>query len=102
MKPICKFDITDKGPVQRGENVIDGNILDDRYCIEIVRDIPYKGNLRIFDGLDDFKFLHEEVVSVSFDAIFGPDASDAQEWRNLAIDIVDNNKFIVAQPKTIE
>ena len=102
MKPICKFEIENKGAVKRGENVVEARILDKRYCIEIVRDVAYAGTFRIFDGLDDFKLLHEEPTTVSYDAIFGPDVYDVQEWENLGIDIVDNNKFNVAQPKTIE
>jgi len=102
MKPICKFDITDNGVVQRIGNVVEARILDRRYCTEIVRDVAYAGTFRIFDGLDDFKLLHEEPTTVSYDAIYGPDIADVQEWENLGIDIVDNNKFNVAQPKTIE
>lgn len=102
MKPISKFDINDDGPVKRGENVVEARILDKRYCIEIIRDVAYVGTFRIFDGLDNFKLLHEEPTTVSYDAIFGPDAYDVQEWQNLSLNIVDNNKFNVAQPKTVE
>ena len=93
MKPICKFEIENKGAVQLGTNVVEARVLDKRYGIEIIRDIPYKGKFRIFDGLDDFKLLHEQEVNVSYNAMWGVDIADAQEWANLGIDIVDNNKF---------
>jgi len=97
-KPICEFNINDNSPVNLKAGIVDAFFLDKRWCMEIVRDVAYKGKFRIFDGLNNFQFLHEEPVSVSYDARWGVDIADHQEYQALGIAVVDNKKFNISQP----
>jgi hypothetical protein len=64
-------------------------VLDKRYCTEVIRTRPYYGDLRIFDSQDDYKLIYNEEVVLSFDAKFGPDVSDTYKWCDQVAEFVD-------------
>jgi hypothetical protein len=68
--------------------------LDERWQIEVHRNSPtppsYVGMLHIFDHNNGDKLVHSEPVGLSFEAIWGPDVADVQQWQERAIDFVDN------------
>ena len=60
--------------------------LDERYVVKVVRLAPYQGQLQIWDGGE---VLHTEPVSLSYDALFGPDVGDVYQWQELAVRFID-------------
>lgn len=70
------------------ENQVWEGILDDRYRVTVTRTAPDQGQLKIVDTKDD-TCLHEEEVSLSYDAIFGPDVADVARWQEIAVEVVD-------------
>lgn len=91
ISPLSRFILEDKTHITEfGSGVVWAQVLDCRYCMEVVRTEPYKGEFRVFDGYDDNKLVWKENVSVSYDAIFGVDAGDMEEFKDKGIDIVDN------------
>lgn len=69
--------------------------LDHKYCVRVTRTLPYKGRLTI---TEEEKVLHEQDVGLSYDAIFGPDAADVDEWQNIAMKFVDQKAATVVAP----
>lgn len=61
--------------------------LDSKYDIVVTRTKPYKGLLRVSEG--DTILLEEEVL-LSYDAKFGPDAFDIEDWQNRVIKFIDS------------
>jgi len=65
------------------------NQLDKFYDIVVERTKPYHGRLTLTNP-DTGHILLDEEVTLSYDALFGPDAGDVSVWQQKAIDIVDN------------
>lgn len=61
--------------------------LDDTYICKVTRKGENVGVLTVHDsqGVRLFK----EDVSFSFNAMFGPDASDIENWQSLIVDVID-------------
>lgn len=68
-------------------NIIWEAKLDDKYNIYVERVEPYKGQLVIKEG---DKELTHKFVTIAYDAQFGPDISDVEEWQRVCIDFIDN------------
>lgn len=67
------------------------SVLDDRYRVTVIRTAPYRGTLRIEDREVD-RILHEEEVSLSYAAMFGPDLADVARWQELAMQVIDSGQ----------
>lgn len=46
----------------------------------VERVAPYRGVLKLVRLSNTNKVLREKKVTISYDAIFGPDVADVQEW----------------------
>ena len=68
-------------------NVVWGTQLDKRYNIRVDRTGTYTGTLKIFDGE---KLLKEWPVTLSYQAIFGPDVQDVSDWQAKVVEFVDS------------
>ena len=86
--PVSDFTPESMNETKRNHAVW-AQVLDKRYCTEVIRTRPYYGDLRIFDSQDDYKLIYNEEVVLSFDAKFGPDVSDAYNWEKQVIEFVD-------------
>lgn len=76
--------------IEATANVIWQNRLDNRFDIVVFAAVqPYRGVLVIRDGA---KELRREPVLVSYNAPFGPDAADVDDWMERGISIVDEAK----------
>jgi hypothetical protein len=60
--------------------------LDNKYLVSVQRLARYKGVLEVHE-LD--QLLYAETVTLSFDALFGPDCGDVQHWEEIAIKFID-------------
>lgn len=56
--------------------------LDDRYDVEVRRVEPYRGLLWV---VENYEVVHQEEVTLSGDAEFGPDESDVLRWQLRAL-----------------
>ncbi len=62
------------------------SLLDRRYTVRVIRTESYSGQLIIsYSG----QILHREPVSLSYNALFGPDIEDVAHWKQLAVAFVD-------------
>lgn len=61
--------------------------VDKKYKVYVERVEPYKGELVIKEG---DKELTHKFVTISHDAMFGPDIADITEWERMCIDFIDN------------
>lgn len=70
------------------EDVIWESVLDDTYTYtcRVTRSGEYTGTLRIW--VDD-RVIMEKEISLSYDAMFGPDAADVNDWMMTCADYVD-------------
>lgn len=76
--------------IEATTNVIWQNRLDNRFDIVVFAAVqPYRGVLVIRDGAAE---LRREPVLVSYNAAFGPDAADVDEWMERGLSIVDEAK----------
>jgi hypothetical protein len=64
--------------------------LDNRYLCEVERTGEYTGELVILDTKQNNLELKREPVGLSYQAIFGPDIADVENWETRIIDFVDN------------
>jgi hypothetical protein len=72
--------------VEDPEMLVFKAILDDKYTIRVVREIPYYGKLTIEQN---DSVLYSETVPLAYDALFGPHMDDVEEWQVKAIKFVD-------------
>lgn len=68
-------------------NIVWKNQLDGKYDTYVERVEPYKGELVIKDGDTT---LTTKSVTLAYDAKFGPDVEDIQQWENMCVDFIDN------------
>ncbi len=68
------------------ESIVWSSVLDNKYTVKVTRTAPYRGELAIVDGAI---MLDRRPVTLSFDALFGPDVADMAEWHAIAMEIVD-------------
>lgn len=66
-----------------------GTLLDKRYLCTVTRLRPYTGSLEIRDTQTKL-VVHQRPVGLSYDALFGPDIGDVQEWQGMCTDFVDS------------
>jgi hypothetical protein len=64
-------------------------VLDKRYAMEVHRIAPYEGKYIIFDIENDFEVIHVNDTVINYDALFGPDHFQSQEWSEYGLNIVD-------------
>jgi hypothetical protein len=90
MKPKATYDLKNNKVIDRGLSVYAG-ILDLRYKIEVIpqEGKTHLGTLAIYDGKDNDKLIHQEEVTISYGAVFGPDMGDVSEWQSKAIAVID-------------
>jgi hypothetical protein len=69
----------------RGDTVW-SSLLDGRYIITVRRTGSYRGDFTISDA---GQLLHREPVSLSCNALFGPDTVDVSYWKQIAAAFVD-------------
>jgi hypothetical protein len=97
--PRSKFILNDKQhPTELGVGVVWARVVDERYCCEVVRMESYKGEFRIFDGLESNRWIFAQPVTLSFNAQFGIDHFDAENFSNMALAVVDGLKTEKEQP----
>jgi hypothetical protein len=68
------------------EQIIWESGLDDKYHVKVIRTAPYIALAVITEG---DKELARKETRLAFDASFGPDIADLQEWQEWAISVVD-------------
>jgi hypothetical protein len=68
------------------EDLVLSTVLDVRYAIEVRRLRPYRGELTITEG---DRILFRKEVGLSYDALFGPDIGDVDNWEEEALRFVD-------------
>jgi hypothetical protein len=68
-------------------NTIWKSMVDEKYEVYVEQGEPYNGELVIKEG---DKELTRKLVTISYDAKFGPDISDVTEWERVCIDFIDN------------
>jgi hypothetical protein len=68
------------------ELIVWSSTLDGKYTVKVIRTALYRGELSIADGAT---VLHRESVTLSYDALFGPDMDDVASWHEAAIAFVD-------------
>ncbi len=75
--------------------------LDDTYEVVVIRgEEPYMGELLIYkkgeDGEIGDELLFQRQVNLSYNAQFGPDFQDVEDWSNLAIEYADNPTIAIS------
>ena len=80
-----------KNPTDNNQIVWWANI-DENYSILVFRTGQNKGTTHLYEGfLDQDKVeLRSKNVTLSYDARFGPDINDVEQWKTWAINIIDN------------
>lgn len=63
--------------------------LDGKYHCSVHRMSPYQGLLLLNE---DTTNLLTKDVTVSYNALFGPDVQDVTDWQNICIDFIDNQE----------
>lgn len=66
-------------------------ILDSKYGCSVVRIDGRKGRLVVANE-ETKEILLDKEVSLSYGAVFGPDASDVAQWEDLCCEVVDGKK----------
>ena len=61
--------------------------LDKKFTVWVERVAPYEGELVISEN---GKMLTIKQVTISHDAMFGPDINDIRDWEIFCIDFIDN------------
>lgn len=61
--------------------------LDKVYDVEVFRTAPYRGTLLVTDA--DGNEIGRTKVTLSFDALFGPDVADVEMFQDEGVKIVD-------------
>ncbi|WP_200171397.1 hypothetical protein [Tomitella cavernea] len=81
----------DSNAATDGDWLIWWSRLDRRYQVEVIRDPAHSstGQLTVYDHEADDTPLHSEKVVLSYGAVFGPDAGDVTEWKQIAAAVVD-------------
>lgn len=64
--------------------------LDSQWQVEVQRTGPYQAVLCIFDHANEDHLVHQEPVSLAYDAVVGPDMDDVMFWQEKAIGYVDS------------
>jgi hypothetical protein len=65
--------------------------LDEKYECVVERTGVYQGRLTVTEN-NTSKHILDKDVSLSYGALFGPDAVDIAEWQLSIIDAIDNIK----------
>lgn len=63
--------------------------LDHKYVVNVIREAPYRGILTITEGK---QVLHRESVGLRYNAQFGPDVDDVEDWQKIAERVIDGRK----------
>ncbi len=87
MTPLAKWEDNDSVH----DRLVWWSRLDSKYQIEVQRTEDGKGaTLVVFDHTDNDKVVFSEPTSLSYGAIFGPDVSDVEIWKERSCNVVDN------------
>lgn len=65
-----------------------GTVDDNAWLVVVTRTGDYKGVMTVYRQSDDH-VVHTIDVSLSYNAVFGPDVADVSEWQTLAIEAID-------------
>lgn len=86
--PIMNWDSTE--PTD-GDWIVWWSRLDDRYQVEVTRapDNTTRAKLTIYDHANNNAEVHTEQVNLAYGAVFGPDTGDVDQWRTIALKVVD-------------
>lgn len=60
-----------------------------RYSIRVIRLDRSNGILKVYDTKFNNKLIFEKQVQLSYGAMFGPDISDVDIWKEIVIKFVD-------------
>lgn len=72
------------------EDVVWEVTLDDNtWSAKVVRLTDYTGELTVTE-VSTGEVVHRETVGLSYQAIFGPDVSDVEDWQSKVLDVIDN------------
>lgn len=66
-----------------------GTVDDGTWLAQVVRTAEYEGRLTV-TRVSDNEVILDELVGLSYMALFGPDVSDVVEWQDKAIEAIDN------------
>lgn len=62
--------------------------VDDKFDVWVERTAPYKGRLVVMSSNQEAPLLSKEVT-IAFDATFGPDIADVDDWQTWALEVID-------------
>lgn len=62
---------------------------DNTWACQVVRTSEYKGLLTV-TRLSDGKEILSQHVGLAYDALFGPDLDDVEDWKETCIEAIDN------------
>jgi hypothetical protein len=64
-------------------------ILDEKYGCSVVRIDGRQGRLVVANE-ETKEVLLDQLVGLSYGALFGPDTDDVASWQTICIDLIDN------------
>ena len=72
------------------KQIIWESLLDNRYQCQVVRESAYVGTLTITDT-EQNTVVYTKAVSLSYEALFGPDMDDVYLWQTLCVNFIDGD-----------
>lgn len=84
--------------IKGGESVVWEDTVDGgEFTVSVTRNSSYKGQLRVRVAATGEVLLDEEV-GLAYQAIFGPDMADVEDWEERGIEVID--EWIERQKKS--
>ena len=71
-------------------NIVWTQRIDETYPVTVTRTAPYLGLLQVWADEAKSAVIHQQSVGLMYDAMFGPDMDDVNEWMNVTTDVIDN------------
>ena len=81
--------MTDVAPIHDSQTVWHSTMNEGEWLVQVQRGGRSGGRLLVWNVTDQIHPILDEDVRLAYGAIFGPDASDVEEWQHMAIDAVD-------------
>ena len=75
------------------EDIVYHDTLDQRFTCKVIRTEPYRGTFTIEDKEEANKVIFTKDVGLAYDAKFGPDIGDVQDWQSMAVKYIDEEYF---------
>lgn len=58
------------------------------FTVEVESTGGYQGKLVVYSEKDE-EIIHEEEVGLAYNALFGPDHDDVEQWKETALRVID-------------